>query len=511
MSDFLAPETLTLKEAGETLSTELELRVGPVREEQRTFYDTFDGLLHARGFSVVREGSDLALICSDSGEERARQPSKDANDTMVALDLEPGRFREALTAIVDVRALLPVARVQSRVRALDVLDDERKTVVRMMLEVPELLCPSGSKLPLRPRLRLAPVRGYDAELDELHTRLRSSGFLPADQPLVDEAVTASGGAPGGTSSKIDVPLHYQQRSDAAAAAILRRLLEVMDANLDGAIADIDSEFLHDFRVAVRRSRAVQRELRGAFPPADLARFRTGFRWLQQATGDVRDLDVYVLEFDHYREMVPEVMRADLDPLLKVLRDRRRVARRKMIRALRSDRATRLRLQWASFLEQLVELPESDRPEAARPIGELAGERIGKVYRQMVKMGRQIDEASPPERFHELRKKGKELRYLLELFGGPLYPSEVVKPMIGALKALQDVLGRHQDREVQVATVRSLGNDVAILSGGATTLMAMGVLVERLFDDEQAARGLFAERFAAFASKDQRILVKDTFA
>jgi hypothetical protein len=42
-------------------------------------------------------------------------------------------------------------------------------------------------------------------------------------------------------------------------------------------------------------------------------------------------------------------------------------------------------------------------------------------------------------------------------------------------------------------------------------MAMGVLVERLGEDEQAARSAFAERFEAFASKDQRQVVKETFA
>ena len=64
-----------------------------------------------------------------------------------------------------------------------------------------------------------------------------------------------------------------------------------------------------------------------------------------------------------------------------------------------------------------------RPSRRRaPIGELAGERIRKVYRRMVKMGRAIDGASPAEDYHELRKKGKELRYLLELFGAPLYPT-----------------------------------------------------------------------------------------
>ena len=43
-----------------------------------------------------------------------------------------------------------------------------------------------------------------------------------------------------------------------------------------------------------------------------------------------------------------------------------------------------------------------------------------------------------------------------------------------------------------------------------TLMAMGVLIERLGEDERAARSEFAERFAVFASKPQRTLVWETF-
>ena len=39
--------------------------------------------------------------------------------------------------------------------------------------------------------------------------------------------------------------------------------------------------------------------------------------------------------------------------------------------------------------------------------------------------------------------------MLELFGTQLHSPEVVDPMVRALKALQDVLGRHQDREVLV--------------------------------------------------------------
>ena len=84
-------------------------------------------------------------------------------------------------------------------------------------------------------------------------------------------------------------------------------------------------------------------------------------------------------------------------------------------------------------------------------------------------------------------------------------------MIKALKGLQDVLGRHQDREIQMVTVRSLADEVSALPGGPATLMAMGVLTERLEADAAAARGEFATAFAAFAAPEQRGLVRRTFA
>ena len=124
---------------------------------------------------------------------------------------------------------------------------------------------------LRPRLRITGIRGYDKELGRVQEALVDElGFKPADQPLIDEAVRAAGGVPGGLPTKVGLPLTPDRRSDAAAAVVLRGMLEVIEANLDGTIADLDSEFLHDFRVSVRRSRSVQRELKTVFPPGDLA-------------------------------------------------------------------------------------------------------------------------------------------------------------------------------------------------------------------------------------------------
>jgi CHAD domain-containing protein len=509
--EFLSTDGTTPSVVGEALGNGLKIIDTGLGDSDRTYYDTFDALLREAGLSAAHEDGELVLLDRDSGVERLRGRIAKPGQRLFPRELEPGPLRDALLDVVEERALLALARVHARRRALNVLDDERKTVVRMTLEEPAFVDNAGRLSILRPRVRLAAVRGYDDELGKVKSALtRELGLAAADQPLVDEGVTAAGHDPAGISSRLSVPLQFDERADVAAATVLRRLLDVIEANTDGTIADTDSEFLHDYRVSVRRSRSVQRELKKVFAPEPLAEFRAEFRWLQQITGDARDLDVYVLEFDAMRGFVPEAMRADLDPLLEVLRGRRLAARRQMVSDLRSQRVTSLLEHWARFLDRLPSLDEGDRPDASRPIGEVAGARIHKVYRRMVKMGSAIDDSSPAEDYHELRKRGKELRYLLELFGAPLYPDDVVKPMIKALKALQDVLGRHQDREVQIAMLSSLRDELASVRGGAAALMATGALVSRLQEDEQAARTEFAARFAVFAGKDQRTLVKATF-
>lgn len=312
-------------------------------------------------------------------------------------------------------------------------------------------------------------------------------------------------------AKIDVAIRYEQRADAAAAAVLRRLLVVVSENLEGAIAAEDPEYLHQLRIAVRRSRTIQRQLKGVFPALELAGYRSEFRWLQRATGPLRDLDVALEELDALRELLPEALRGDLGPLELVLGRRRFAAQQALPATLRSTRLVELFEDWERTLESLVELPLDDRPDARRSIGSLTGDRVVALYRRIVRMGEKLDASSSAESFHELRKKGKELRYMLELLATRVFPEDVVAPLVRSLKGLQDVLGRHQDREVQIAMLRSLADEVAALPGGGAACLAMGALVQRLDEDAQAARREFGERFAELADEHRREQIAAAFA
>jgi CHAD domain-containing protein len=475
----------------------------------RTFWDTFDGRLHDAGLTLVASAGRLVLTDAQSSAEQASAALPRGAVKLFDEDLPEGPLRERLAPLVEMRALAPVARVRSRFLPINVLDDIGKIVVRLRVEEPVAQLGGKRSEPLAARLHVTGVLGYDRDFERVLDQLeRGRGLVPARRPVQDEAVRAAGGRAGGTSSKLKVQLAPDVRADAAAAVIARRLLEVIEHNMPGTLADVDSEFLHDLRVAVRRTRALQRELAGVFPPEPLRVFRDGFRRLQAVTGPTRDLDVQLLEFGALAAGLPEV--GDVVPLRRLLADHLRVARATMAAELRSDATRALLHNWAEVLDGLVDSDETGRPDAARPIADVAGERIASVYRRMVKMGSRIGDDSPAEALHDLRKKGKELRYLLEFFAS-IYPPDIVKPMVTSLKGLQDVLGRFQDREIQADLLRSLGDEVAALEGGAPALMAMGVLVQRLLADQAAARAEFSESFTVFAAKEQRALVKQTFA
>jgi CHAD domain-containing protein len=510
-AQYLLPDGLRLGAAREALAAQIGLLEDGTRSRvERVFYDTFDGRLHAAGLALVQADGRLSLMGIDAYGERASAPFEQASERIFASDLPAGRLRDQLAPLLDVRALVPIARTRSQMLGLRMLNGDDKTIARLIVESCTAQGPGRGLTKLRSRVHVLPVRGYEGAAERLKEQLESQvGLVRAPSPLHDEAVTIAGGTPGGLPATVDLPLRPTQRADAAAVQVLQRLLSTIEVNLPGTLADVDTEFLHDLRVAVRRTRSLQRELRTVFPPEPLARFREGFRWLQAITGPTRDLDVYLLDFDRFREILPGATGADLDALEQVLIDERKNAQRRMARALRSEKALMLLADWSAFIDELVQLPVEDRPDARVPVGELASDRIHKVYRQMLKRGRAVENGSPAEALHDLRKQGKELRYLLEFFA-VLYPDDVVRPMVKRLKSLQDVLGRFQDSEVQAGMLLAHREAVGARENGAAALMAMGLLVDRLEREQLAARAEFGKCFASFAASRQRELVEATF-
>ena len=513
-SQYLVPEGIGLDAAVAQLAARLDVASGPAEPVERTFYDTFDGRLHAAGLVLIGAGGRLAAAAGPSYTEVAAALGRPA-DRIFAGELAGERLREVVAPLVDVRALVPIARVRGRARWLRVLNDDAKTVVRLVVETAAAVVGGGGpEVGLRTRLLVTGVRGYDRALARVERVVgERMGWEASDVPVHDEAVRAGGGTPGGVSSKLDLHLGGEEPAALGTAIALGSMLATIEATLPGTVGDVDSEFLHDLRVAVRRTRSVARQLAYVFPADRLARFREEFRWLGQVTGPTRDLDVLLLDFARMRAQLPPGRAAELEPLGDLLSARRAQEFARMAGELESARTRAILDDWAAFLEELRSGGDGRGAggvgAASEPLHALVGERIRRIYRRMRRAGAAIDEMTPAEALHDLRKEGKELRYLLEIFAG-LFPAEAVRPTVKTLKALQETLGEFQDREVQATMLRSLGGSLAGADGGPAALLALGVVLEQIHAESRAARADFAERFAGFTTPAERAVVKESF-
>jgi CHAD domain-containing protein len=493
--ELVLPEELDERAVLAALAERVRLEVRRPTTSDRVLLDTFDARLREAGLHAEWKRGRLTL--RELGMP-PRSADLDAGPTVGLAAVPPGPVRDRLEPVIEERALIPVARVRSRVLRAAVLNGDDKTVVRLAVEHAVV---EGHELP--GRLVVEPVRGYERDFERVVGRLRDGlGLAPAEVPLFDAAVSAAGGRPEGVQSKPAIELECGTRSYVAAGLVLLPLADIAEANVQGVLNDVDTEFLHDLRVSVRRARSVLRELKRVHPPARRAQLRTELRWVQTVTGPLRDLDVQLLEWDE----VAGERAGELAPLRKLLEQRRARELVRVRRALRSRRFAAALEAWRA----LASAPPSEEPRAELPIEALAADRIRRVYRRMVRDGRRIDDDSPDEALHELRKRGKELRYLLELFGS-LFPSDVVKPSIRTLKDLQDVLGRFQDRSVQTDMLRANADELATLRDGPGAVLAAGLVISALEADQHDARAHFAERFAAFSSPEQRKIVRGTFA
>jgi CHAD domain-containing protein len=278
------------------------------------------------------------------------------------------------------------------------------------------------------------------------------------------------------------------------AAVLTGLLDTLEANVPGTTRDIDTEFLHDLRVAVRRTRTALKLTGQVLPAGARGPFRAEFKWLGDLTTPTRDLDVYLLGLPQMAAGLVGADPGDLEPFGEQLARQRARAQRELARGLRSARFQRLRRDWRAALAEAAATGRR-KPTAAR----LAAGAIAGAHQRVLADGAAITAASPATSLHELRKRCKELRYLLEIFAS-LHPPGAAWQAIRELKSLQDCLGEFQDTDVQRAELRAFATTMmAQRQVPAPTLLAMGEISAGLARRQRQARTQFDGLFRDFAA------------
>ncbi len=493
------PPRVPLNQLSECL--EAQLPCSRVLNLKCSFHDTFDWRLFRAGLCLAgytgSEAPRLVLRRLADGKVLARQ-GEVREPPYFVWDLADQDLRELLEPVAEMRSLCE----QVSFIATGLLRVSEDGQTRLSL----LHCRLASKIdtpghPLGDWLLLEGRMEADGPAALLMATLAQRYAIDtAAEPLILHALTAEGRRPENPTPSPVLALDPAQRADSATRAILLRLLQAMEVNEPGLLDGRDTEFLHDFRVAVRRTRSALGQVKAVLPPRTVARFAPAFAWLGQITSLPRDLDVYLLGFEDLRAQVPPDLQPALEPLKELIEEKRDAAHRALARQLDSGRYKRLKLSWRKVLQA----SPPRRPRAAnarRPIGEVADERILKVFRRVLKQGKAIADDSPDEQLHELRKSCKKLRYLLEFFQS-LYPNDRIRALIKHLKGFQNHLGELQDLSAQIQTLYALGQELrSRRATEAETLLAMGALLGHLDRQRRKLRESFERSFKEFSGAE----------
>jgi triphosphatase len=482
----------------------LDVVPGATKELTDTYYDTEDWRLYRAGYALrlrkdgeSAETTIKALASAEVDLRRRREISELLEGGIETPKGAPGPVGERVRRLVgaaDLRSLFEV-RTRRRTFALrperssddasggiveDVSGDVRSRE-RDVADVGEIALDDSEISGGEATTRLSRIEVevsseamvHDGVGDFVDVLKEALELRPTESSKFRTGLSTAGLSPVVAPDLGPTEIDASMSAGEVAFAILRRHFATMLAHEPGVRLGEDPEELHDMRVATRRLRAALKLYAGVLPRR-AERYERDLRQFARALGDVRDLDV------HLERLSGEVSRNGeaFEEVVAILEERRVEARRRMLEVLDSNRYERFVASFSGTLRR------GRSPAPTGPILEVASDLVRRRYKRVRKAADALTGDSPPEDFHDLRKKGKRLRYALEPLQG-IYgkPSE---KMVKLLKTVQDDLGDHQDLIVAAGLMEELGaGDLP-----SRTVFSMGSMAERHVSDAAEMRADF---------------------
>ena len=488
-NNFFLHQSLLLEEVLADLQREFHIIQDKVFHGVRRQYDSFDWRLYRSDLELFSEHNKYILASrTDPGES---WPLAATRRPVFINDISEDEVKRKLGPVLEMRALILIYSVKiDRIR-LGIVDNNHKTIVRLDVEK---TIHAGTVLPIM--VKIIPLRGFSTAAAKLRTWLQGQGFTSGTSGLFETICDLSGVKPGGYSSKLDVQLERQTPVPEAIRKIHGALLHTLTLNKQGIIKDIDTEFLHDFRVAVRRTRSLYQPARSELEQDLFAAANEDFGYLGKLTNRLRDIDVYLLNREKYLRILPAPMRPELEVFFADLVKERRREHRKVVSALKSKKYHDLMIFWSKNLAS-----SQDSDKVGSPVSEFARKTIQKRLEKVIRLGVKISDCTPNSLLHKLRIECKKFRYALEFYGS-LFAPEMISTLIRHLKLLQDNLGDFNDLVVQQEELRDY---VKRLREPARKdlVLAVGFLVATLNRRQKNKRAQFAQAYASFSGPDMQ--------
>ncbi len=498
---FSLPGGSTFPRLLKTLSRTFVVEESASTVENRTYYDTFDWRLHRSSQVFFFSGSTLSLrrfngrkIADAAGRKRAKY---------FWWDLGTEESRNHLRDVIEMRALCPIIEVSTGFSNFRIMNRDRKTVARLELRTDQA---DGIDGDVGELITVYEIRGYENEFETIAQNcLDRKCIVFKKKNLIHRLLENSARSPRDYGAKFKVDLDPEITIGKAVAQICLHLVGDMKRNHGGVIDDIDSEFLHDFRIAVRRTRSLLSLMKQVLPAQSCSYFQKEFRWLGMVTGPLRDIDVYLLEKEAYLDLLPVSLQAGMNTFFEQVEARRAGELKDLKAELGSNRYEQLIVAWCNFLKK----PDSGlfSDTGAQRCRDFSDKMILKRFNSFIRGGNRIEPGSPADDLHKLRIKGKKFRYLLEFFKS-FYDQGQMGLFLKHMKKLQDNLGTFNDLSVQQ---NMLGTKLDLLRGKNLQTIrfaaALGGLIAVLAAKHRGVRSEFESTYAEFARPQVRSILQ----
>lgn len=218
----------------------------------------------------------------------------------------------------------------------------------------------------------------------------------------------------------------------------------------------DQEGVHQLRVAARRLRSALTTYTPILEPGAVTELRAELQWFGGVLSEARDAQVLRQRLTALvGEQPAELVRGPVvDRITDELQEKMRAGRMHADEVLDGERYFRL----LDALEGFLEIPpftEAAGIDAREVVPELVQAELHRLRRRDRAHRRSKSHGDRDLALHEVRKSAKRLRYAAET-AQPLFRKRATR-LAARAKALQELLGEHQDSVVSRTILREIGD------------------------------------------------------
>ncbi|NOQ77909.1 MAG: CHAD domain-containing protein [Gammaproteobacteria bacterium] len=506
---YLLPDNMTKKHFLETLKSAFVVKQIANSSEKFSILESFEWGLYKNNLLAIRHENQSISLWNKHNlfDIELAQKIDDINaNSRFWWDFPDCTAKEILKPILDLRSLSPIYKGVLKIEQLNLQNEAGKILV--FCQLMSIYKPEQPRTPIMRQIRITPVTGYTKENGQAIEFIKDLGGFKASLPPLDSLLGAIGISPQPYTVKPQIKIPPTMPARSAVSSIINIMIEKQRLTEPGIIKDIDTEFLHHFRVAIRMVRAAIAQLKDVFPQHEVPILKQRFGDLARETNKLRDLDVFILDQERYMNLLPESMRNDLAPMFNDFQQNRQTEAKRISRWIGSKAYRDEINELQSLFENGYSAMETLWSE--KPSIELAINKIQKTYKKIYKAAIKITHTTPDEDIHRIRIDCKKLRYLLYFFGSQ-FNKKKIKIVGKHLKSLQDTLGIFNDLTVQGEFLRNYLYQLEHKPKKDIMLIAsLGGLISTLYTMQIQERDKCINELAIFSNDENRQLFKETF-